>query len=127
MNELEMIEKEIERNVYKKIFDSNQHYQNIKDSEFERIMRNQSNVIILIETIDNQKFGCAILHQINQIRKYIEDSEAFLFQFDSNGNPIEKYLINENSFTIEIFDDKNDNLFVIRKNDIVIKKKRNEK
>ena len=127
MNELEMIEKEIERNVYKKIFDSNQYYQNIKDSEFERIMRNQSHVIILIETTENQKSGCYILKEINQKSSYIEDSESFLFQFDSNGNRIEKYVINESSFSIEISNNIDDNLFVIGKNDIVIKKKRNEK
>ena len=75
-------------------------------------MRNQSHVIILIETTENQKFGCSILHQINQKGKYIEDSEAFLFKFDSNGNPIEKYSILDTSFSIEIYDDK-DNTYHI--------------
>ena len=122
IDEMDLIEKEIGRYVDKKIFDSNEQNWKIKYSEFERFMKNQSHVIIMIETTENKKFGCYISKEINQKGSYIEDSEAFIFTFDSNGNPIEKYSILDSSFAIEISNNSDDNLFVIGKNDIVIKK-----
>ena len=54
IKEMKLIEKEIKRDINKKIFDSTQQKWNIKDLEFSKLLLNQSHIIIVIETRENQ-------------------------------------------------------------------------
>ena len=54
---------------------------------------------------------------------YTSDKNAFIFKFDSQNNKIEKYPIKDSKNAIKIGNTKDDDLFVIGKNDIVIKKR----
>ena len=120
-NEVKQIEKECGRECDLILFDSNQHQWSKMNSQFHSLVMNQSNIIILMETIDGRKFGCFIQSLIHQIGSYIEDSHAFIFSLENQ--LFEKYSINEYSFAIKICHEKDDDLFIIGRNDIVIKKK----
>ena len=79
-NEINDIEKKIERIVCNKIFDSNFDKWEKDISDLYKRIENKSNIIILIETEDEKKFGCYINSKINKVNEYISDSNAFIFK-----------------------------------------------
>ena len=82
---------------------------------------NHSHVIILIETSEKKKIGFYCSSSITHIGKYISDSNSFVFTV---GNDIlEKYPIIDSSNAFKVFPQQSEDLFVIGKNDILIKKK----
>ena len=72
---------------------------------------NNSHFIIIIETTRGNKFGCYIESLINEENNYISDSNAFIFKFENDS--IEKYPIIESKNAIKIFNNYDDNLFII--------------
>ena len=60
-------------------------------------------MIFLIETTENEKFGCYISNKITEQRYYVYDPTAFIFKF--NGNEIEKYPIINKECALKIYDD----------------------
>ena len=119
-NEMDLIEKEIGRKLEFNIFDSNINNWKKDNSQLFQTIQNQSEIIILIETIDKMKFGCYVSSEINDQKRYIEDSNAFIFKFENDN--LEKYSIVENENVLKICGESDEDLFVIGKNDIVIKK-----
>ena len=120
-NEMLMIEKEIGRHVDRKIFDSEINNWKTSYLSFKGMIMNKSHFFIVIETIEGNKFGCYIESEIYGEGKYIEDSNAFVFKFKNNDS-IDKYPIIDCKNAIKISKEKDDNLFVVGLNDIVIKK-----
>ena len=118
---MRLMEKETGRYVDWKIFDSDAQSWSKGDSRFSREILYKSKIIIVIETTKGKKFGCYIDNQIMEINKYISDSNAFIFKLE-NGS-IEKYPPKDINNVIKILDEKSEDLFIIGKNDIVIKKK----
>ena len=55
---------------------------------------------------------------------YLVDPNAFIFKLENNS--IEKYPINDKRNAIKISKDKDEDLFIIGRNDIVIKKSENK-
>ena len=66
------------------IFDSNIHNWEVDESEFNDLILNKQNLLFLIETDDNIKFGGFISSKINKIEDYISDENAFVFTFKDN-------------------------------------------
>ena len=71
------------------IFDSNVCDWSINSSTFDERIINKENVVIIIETEDNIKIGGYIHNKINEVDKYVEDSNSFIFTIRENIN--EKY------------------------------------
>ena len=120
-DEMISFENEIGRCVNEKVFDSNTDIWTKGFSTFYVEIQNKSNIIIFIQTKNGKKFGCYIQNMINMKGKYISDPNAFLFTIANNS--IEKYPIKDNDNAIKICDNKDEDLVIIGKNDIVIKKK----
>ena len=94
-------------------------------SELYEQLKNKKEIIIFIETINNECFGCFIQSKIDQINEYIEDKKSCIFKIREN-KTIEKYKINDKSKSIKIFDNENENLIEIGNEDIIIKKEENK-
>ena len=120
-NEIINLQQEMNKTVSDVIFDSTWKEWSIKNSVFYELILNKSHFIIVIETTEGIKFGCYINEKITQKGKYFNDPKAFIFKFE-NGNVI-KYPIKDPKNAIKIGFQKEDDLFVVGKNDIVIKKK----
>ena len=128
IEEMILLEKEMKRYIGNTLFDSNTNHWKKGQSEFNKFINNQSNIIILIETIEKQKFGCYIQSEMNQQGKYIKDKNAFIFKI--TGNTFEKYPIVDHENAIKIGYDNDEELFTIgygwvmfgQDGDIVIKK-----
>ena len=67
------------------VFDSNIHNWEEDESEFDKLILNKSNLIFLIETDENIKFGGFISSKIDKYYPYfISDENAFVFTFKDN-------------------------------------------
>ena len=69
------------------VFDSNIHNWKKDESEFDDLILNKQNLLFLIETDDNIKFGGFISSKIDGYYNYISDENAFVFTFKDN-NPM---------------------------------------
>ena len=81
------IENLTERNIVKKVFDSNENRWSRSRSGFSNAVQNKSNLVILIETTEGMKFGVYVKSEIDRFNKYVNDSHACIFKW--NGNVIE--------------------------------------
>ena len=124
-NEMLMIENEIGRKIEFKTFDSNINDWKLHWTRFYALTKNLSHLVIVIETTEGKKFGCYINAELDAGLKYQNDSEAFIFKF--NNNKIEKYPIKDQENAIRVYHYRDDNLFSVGKNDIVIKKEEKRK
>ena len=94
------------------IFDSDCCDWEIYTSIFKKIVEKKKQLIFLIETETNKKFGCYIDSEIIINKwKYVVDPKAFIFSLDAN--TIKKYNIIEYSKAIQIYPSNNDYLFEI--------------
>ena len=131
--EMIKIENELKRSIYKIIFDSSENDWFINKSDFYKMIKNKSNLIMIIETTKQMKFGCYIESEINKQYEYIKDKNAFLFELQDD--LIIKYPILNESKTVLVCEDSEEDLIVFGNNenffsstgDIVIKKKDSKK
>ena len=93
MSEIIQIEKWTNMKVSEIVFDSKKHNWKEDKSVFDQLILNKQNLIFLIETEDNIKFGGFISSKIDKIRKFISDENAYVFTFKDN-NPM-KFDINK--------------------------------
>ena len=119
--EIEEIERECGRSMYCTIFNSRKEKWDKCKTLFDVKMKSQSHFLILFETTDYKRFGFYLNAFVDEIDKYIEDSNAFLLSFKDN-NSLQKYKINEPSNALKICQNDSDDLFIIGRNDVVIKK-----
>ena len=110
--QINRIESAFGRKIIRKAFDSTANKWRKNDSSFFELIKNKSNIIILIKTVTNHFFGAFIKSQINAKDIFIKDEEAFVFQIDEF-NSLKKYPIKSSSEAIQVFDDSNDYLFKI--------------
>ena len=66
------------------VFDSNINKWKVDESEFDKLITNKQNLIFLIESHNNIKFGGFISSKIDKIDKWISDENSFLFTFKDN-------------------------------------------
>ena len=118
--EITMLEKQINRFIDRRIFDSDIHNWNINTSDLFTLLFKKSHIIILIETTENHKFGAFVSNQIYAKSLYISDQYSFIFKIENR--QIEKYPIKDVGKAFELADESHENLFVIGKSDIVVKK-----
>ena len=120
IEQIEELEKECGRKLDFTIFNSDIQKWEKGMSEFDSQMLAQTHFIILIKTTEDKLFGFCCNSSISDINKYIEDENAFLFTF--RNNTLKKFEINETSNALKIYSNDNENLFIIGRNDVVIKK-----
>ena len=133
IDEVKQLEKEIGKPIGNIIFNSEINNWNLRNETFQSTIDKHSQLLFLVETTEGMEFGCYIKSEISMIGKYIIDSNAFIFKMNSNNekiesyenyeNVMEKYPIKDNRYAIKISYGKEDDLFTIGRNDIVIKKK----
>ena len=111
ITEMKMIEKEIGRYFDSKLFDSTKQNWEIEWSEFYNSIIQAHHFIILFETSEFQYFGCYITSEIDGCGKFITDENAFLFKV--NDDTFQKFPIVEKVNAFQVFDDKNENLFIL--------------
>ena len=119
--EMISIEKEIGRNVEKVLFDSDHFEWKMNYSFFFRNIKYHSQMIFFITTTQGNKFGCHIESFIYEEGKYINDSNAFIFKFEND--IMKKYPIIKPENAIKIGKERDEELFIVGKNDIVVYKK----
>ena len=127
------IKKEEKRNIEKWsklkmkeiIFDSKINNWSKHKSELNQVIMNKSNLVFLIETNENIKFGGFISSKINKINTFIGDEKVFIFTFKDN-KPM-KYDIKKEKKSIAfcLWNTLNDYLFNIGNHDIDISKDNN--
>ena len=103
------------------VFDSNIHNWKQNESEFDDLILNKQNLIFLIESDDNIKFGGFISSKIDEYEKWISDENAFLFTFKDNNQmkfDIKKDMKKDDEFFV--FHKSSNNLFQIGYHDIWI-------
>ena len=104
------------------IFDSNVHKWKEYESEFDDLILNKQNLLFLIETDDNIKFGGFISSKIDKIKKTISDSNAFLFTFEDNKPMKFDILKDKKNCAFGLWNKSSDGLFDIGNQDILIYK-----
>ena len=109
--EKHQIESIIGRQCKRILFNSLTYHWEINQSELFDQIRDKSNILIVIETIQFEKFGIYLENPITQIGKYHEDPNAFLFKFTEMD--VEIYRIKERTKAIMICENNDDYLFVI--------------
>ena len=119
--EIMLIEKDTGRYVESVLFDSDIHQWGLNTTDFSTRILNQSHFYIIIETTDENKFGCYIDSVIPEQGVYVSDSKAFLFKFKDNS--IQKYPIIDSTYAFRLNSERGDGLFIVGRNDIVIKRK----
>ena len=128
IKEMIMIEKDSGRYIDQIVFNSEIQPWKKSISYFWKEIMNKSNILILIETMDEKRFGCYIHSQLNEMNKYISDTNAFIFKIENSSLlkmenvSIKKYPIKDMKNCIKIGDERSEDLFIIGKNDIIIKK-----
>ena len=110
-HEMKLLEQHIGRYIDSCLFDSNKNQWNIDDSEFYQKIENESEVLIVIETISNRKLGCYITQQINCNNVYISDPNAFVFCFENDS--LQTYPISQSNYSIKICEERSENLFIV--------------
>ena len=121
--EIEVLETHSQQRISSILFDSSIHQWNIDHSDFAKMIQNQNQCFILIETLDdNKKFGCYIENEISDEGKYTIDPYAFIFNFIPSIS-CNIYQIKDSKTALKIGYEKDEELFTIGKSDIVIKKK----
>ena len=81
------------------IFDSNKDNWNQNTSVFDDRVKGKSNLMFVVEDINNNKFGYSLTSLMNQsLNNWTNDSNAFMFSLKSNGrvNGMYKFEINSN-------------------------------
>ena len=73
------------------LLDSTNHTLNVANSSFKKIIENKKNLVFLIETYDNIKFGGFVSSKIDRIYQYphyqsISDEKTFIFFFEDNNS-----------------------------------------
>ena len=119
--EMSNLENQMERFFSRELFNSDIHQWSLHQSEFYDNIKNKSRIFFLFETMDNKRFGCYINAEINCYGKYISDPNTIIFNFE--GKYMEHYPVKDIRNAIRIGNVVDDDLLVIGKNDIVIKKK----
>ena len=119
-NEMELLEKELGRYADDLLFDSKIDNWETNNSVFASKIMNQSKLFIFVHAVDGRTIGCYVDSEINVIGKYISDANSYIFKFE-NGD-LQKYPLIDTKMAIKICSDKDDDLFICGKNDIVIKK-----
>ena len=98
------------------------------ESEFDKIIINKQNIIILIENEEGIKIGGFISTQIDKItnygdnKKWISDEKSFLFTFKDNKSMKYDIKKDKQDKAFCLYDKSHLNLFSIGNNDIVIEK-----
>ena len=89
---------------------------------FEEKMKGKKQFIILIETKNGEKFGCFVNNQIQKLNTSFFDNNIFIFSI--NESSIKKYNIKpeENGVAFKICSNKFDDLFVVGRTDICVKR-----
>ena len=101
------------------VFDSNIHKWKEDESEFDQLILNKQNLIFLIESHNDIKFGVFISSKIN---KDISDENAFIFTFKDNKPMKFDIKKNKKDFAFLLKDKSDDSLFDIGNYDIYINK-----
>ena len=127
------ISKEFQHNIelwcnFKKfnkiIFDSHKNNWLKGSNELELKVLNKQNVLFLIETNDNIKFGGFISSIIDKTNEWIEDENAFVFTF-KNDKPLLFPIRNKDKkFAFKLYSFHDEELFSIGLNDIIISKRK---
>ena len=118
--EMEAIESMTSMQLNTILFNSRSNNWKLKSSEFFSCLENKSHLIVVIQTIDNQKFGCYITSDITEQGKPIVDHLGYIFKFTDNS--ISQIQIRDKLNAFRIGNEKDEDLLVIGKNDIVLKK-----
>ena len=119
-NQMQMCEKEMNRFCNWIIFDSTRDkWDNLKCT-FNQIVKGRSHLLFVFEIDEGRKIGCYIDQMIKDEGKYNSGTQSFLFRCDGNG--IEKYPLKEGSKVFKLFSEKEEDLFVVGKGDLLIKK-----
>ena len=103
------------------VFDSNIHKWKEDESEFDSLILNKQNLLFLIETDENIKFGGFISSKIYKYY-FISDENSFLFTFKDN-KPM-KFDIKKDmkNYVFLLLKKSDDRLFLIGYDDIYIRK-----
>ena len=107
---MDRLEKHSNKWIDDVVFDSMKHSWNRNKSDFANKILNKSNVYILIETSD-EIIGCYIENTINELDKYIEDENAFIFTFNQQKGI--KFKIKDKSKAIKICRNEDEALFKV--------------
>ena len=118
--QLKMIEKETRKEIDRIVFDSNKHKWRKNDSQFFERIENQSHLLITIETNDNELFGFYLESIVNEASNNISDYNSYVFKFGSQ--TIQQHFNFDKTNAFKVFNENEDNLFSIGKNDVIIKK-----
>ena len=119
-NELSLLENGINRFIDSIIFNSNDNAWKTSNSYFHLRLKNKSDLVILIETTEGKKFGCYLKTDIYDLDNYINDENAFLFSYTNDS--LFQYPMKHPEYAFNLCSKEQENLFVIGKSDVVIKK-----
>ena len=75
------IEQWSNKTTHKIIFDSIVDNYEMNKTQFDKILLNKSQIVILIKTEKDHYFGCYINGKIDKIRNWISPSNGFIFSF----------------------------------------------
>lgn len=120
ISEMKAIEELTSMKLEKILFNSQEHHWKLKSSQLFSCLENKSHIILIIKTTDNQKFGCYITSSITEQGKPIIDQLGYIFKFTENS--ISQIQIRDKSNALRIGNERDEDLFSIGKNDIIIKK-----
>ena len=125
-NKIEQIEELILMKYKRILFDSRIFNYKKYITKFNEIIMNKSNIIILIETMDNNKIGLFIQKEIKT--NQIKDLNSFIFTFDENNSiiPFELKEDKKEEIILKIKEEKEEELFIIGNNELIIGKERFE-
>ena len=111
--EQQIIENWTKKTIVEPIFNSDIDDWNQHTSSFQNKLMGKSNLLIVIEDMNNNKFGGYLHSQIISMNSYINDSNSFLFSLQSNGRlqGMTKFEITQSQYAFYMSNQMNHVLF----------------
>ncbi|BFU23355.1 trichohyalin, putative [Entamoeba histolytica] len=125
---IKQIEEWTEKRINNILFDSDKDDWNVNTSVFDQRIMNKEHVIIIIEDLEENKFGGYVNEKIDKVVTTFNDSHSFVFSFESNGRMkgMKKFDIKVQRYAFILNSQADDYLFGFGLSDIVVGKENNK-